>query len=147
MILLRLMTSAGEHARMMKQKPTLAALLLVTGFPVAAADDPLAQQQHNRVTYADDVAPILQKHCAECHLPGMEGARKTGFLVDSYESVMGETFYGPVIKPGLASTSSLYILISAKDKLMVSMPHGKASLDAGEIETVRAWIDAGAPEN
>ena len=128
------------------QTVSFAALLIITG-SLQAAGVETVQQQSPRVNYTDDVAPILQKYCAECHLPGMQGARKTGFLVDSYESVMGETFYGPVIKPGRASTSSLYILITGGDKLMVSMPHGKASLEAEEIETIRAWIDSGAPEN
>lgn len=99
------------------------------------------------VSYAEDVAPILQKHCAECHLPGLLGAEATGFLVDSYASVMDGSQYGPVIKPGQADTSSLYILLTADENITVHMPHGKDSLPAEEIATIRAWIDSGAPDN
>jgi hypothetical protein len=93
------------------------------------------------------VAPILQKHCAECHLPGLEGAEKTGFQVDSYASLMKGSQYGPVIEPGHARTSSLYILLTAGDHLTVSMPHDREPLSADEIETLRVWIDNGAVEN
>jgi hypothetical protein len=99
------------------------------------------------VSYAEDVAPILQKHCAECHLPGLPGAEATGFLVDSYASVMDGSQYGPVIKPGQADTSSLYILLSADDHITVHMPHGREPLSAEEIGTIRTWIDSGAPDN
>jgi hypothetical protein len=53
---------------------------------------------------------------------------------------------GPVIKPGSALSSSLYILVSGKDKLTVNMPHGKAPLSAEDIETIREWINDGAVE-
>lgn len=99
------------------------------------------------VSYAEDVAPILQKHCAECHLPGLPGAEATGFLVDTYASLMDGSQYGPVIKPGQAETSSLYILLTADEHITVHMPHGREPLPAEEIETIRAWIDSGAPDN
>ncbi len=99
------------------------------------------------VSYADDVAPILQEHCAECHLPGLPGAEATGFLVDTYASVMQGSQYGPAIDPGSARTSSLYILLTGEDKLTVTMPHGKAPLSAEQIEKIGSWIDQGALEN
>ena len=99
-----------------------------------------------KVTYVDDVAPILQTHCAECHMPGMQGAEATGFLVDSYASVMNESHYGRVVDPGSAQTSSLYNLIAGKQHITVSMPVDKDPLSSGEIELIRVWIDGGAVE-
>jgi hypothetical protein len=123
-------------------------VLLVSTAGLAACDkDKVEQLQFQQVTYTDDVAPIMQKHCAECHVAGLQGAEETGLLVDSYESIMKGSQYGPVIDPGSARTSSLYILVSGKDNLTISMPHGKAPLSAEEIETIRAWIDSGAVEN
>jgi len=123
------------------------AVLLVFAAGLAACDkDRSAQPQVRKVTYADDVAPILQKHCIECHAPGKPGTEATGLRVDSYASIMKGSDYGPVIEPGLARTSSLYILISGKDNLTVNMPHGKAPLSDEEIGTIRAWIDNGALE-
>ncbi|MGB7931361.1 MAG: c-type cytochrome domain-containing protein [Gammaproteobacteria bacterium] len=123
----------------------LAVLLLITA--VLSACDKPEQQQLQKVTYADDVEPIIQKHCAECHLTGQQGARESGLLMDSYESLMKGTPFGQVINPGSAMSSSLYILISGKDKLTITMPHGKKPLSDEEIETIRVWIENGAVEN
>jgi mono/diheme cytochrome c family protein len=103
--------------------------------------------QLQKVTYTDDVEPIIQKHCAECHVTGLQGARASGLLMDSYESLMKGTPVGQVIHPGSPMSSSLYILISGKDKLTINMPHGKKPLSDEEIETIRVWIETGAVEN
>ena len=123
----------------------LAVLLLITA-GLSSCDIP-EQPQLQKVTYADDVAPIMQKHCAECHAAGQQGAKASGLLMDSYESLMKGTEFGPVIKPGSAMASSLYILVSGKDKLTITMPHGKEPLSDEEIETIRVWIENGAVEN
>ena len=123
----------------------LPAVLLLIAASLTACDTGMVEQlQFQKVTYADDVEPIMQKHCAECHVAGRQGADATGFLVDSYESVMHESRFGPVVDPGSAKTSSLYNLVSADDHLTIRMPHGKDPLSAEEIETIRVWIDNGA---
>ena len=124
----------------------LAVLLLITAGLAACDKDKVAQPHFQKVTYVDDVAPILQKHCAECHVPGQQGAEASGLLLDSYESIMEGTSFGPVINPGTAMTSSLYVLLTGKERLTITMPHGKAPLSAEEIETIRVWIDNGAVE-
>ncbi len=122
-------------------------VFLVIAAGLTACDKNNAEQLHKQqVTYADDVAPILQKHCAECHVAGQQGAKATGLLVDSYASLMKGSQFGPVIDPGSARTSSLYILITGKDNLTVNMPHGGAPLSVAEIDTIRSWIDNGAVE-
>lgn len=115
--------------------------------PVQQPDDAAAVPQTRRVTYADDVAPILHKHCAECHLAGGQGAVATGFMVDSYASVLKDDRYGPVVTAGSAKTSTLYNMVSGKDNLTISMPHNREPLSDEEIETIRVWIDNGAVEN
>jgi mono/diheme cytochrome c family protein len=123
----------------------IAVLLLITA-GLSSCDKP-EQPQFQKVTYADDVKPIIQKHCAECHVSGQQGARASGLLMDSYKSLMQGTPFGQVINPGSAMSSSLYILVSGKDKLTVTMPHGKKPLSDEEIETIRVWIENGAAEN
>ena len=123
----------------------LAALLLITA-GLSSCDKP-DQPKFQKVNYADDVSPIIQKHCAECHVAGQQGAKASGLLMNSYESLMKGTAFGPVIKPGSAMASSLYILVSGKDKLTITMPHGKEPLSDEEIETIRVWIENGAVEN
>jgi Planctomycete cytochrome C len=124
---------------------SLAVLLPITA--CLAACDKSEQPQHHKVTYAVDVRPILQKYCIECHAAGQQGARASGLIMDSYSALMKGTSFGPVINPGSPMASSLYILISGKDKLTITMPHGKESLSDKEIETIRVWIESGAVEN
>ena len=97
--------------------------------------------------YTADVRPILDKRCAECHMPDMEGAIKSGFQIDSYASIMKGTKLGPVIVPGSAESSTLYILVAGKADPKINMPHGKEPLTAHEIDTIRLWIDQGAMDN
>jgi len=124
------------------------AVLLVIATGLAACDkDKVEQQQFQKVTYADDVDPIMQKYCAECHVAGQQGAEASGLLIDSYESIMKGSRFGPVIHPGSAMTSSLYILVAGKGNLTITMPHGRDPLSAEEIETIRVWIENGAVEN
>jgi len=123
----------------------LAAPLLISA--VLSSCDKAEQPQFQKVTYANDVEPIIQKHCAVCHVSGQQGARESGLVMDSYESLMKGTPFGQVINPGSAMSSSLYILVSGKDRLTVTMPHGKKPLSDEEIETIRVWIENGALEN
>ena len=122
-------------------------------FLMMAADLPAGETataeplQVGTVTYAEDVEPIMQKHCAECHVSGAQGAEATGFLVDSYESLMKGSEFGPVVAPGSAKTSSLYNMVSGKGNLAVTMPHGRKPVSAEEVETIRVWIEKGAVEN
>lgn len=125
----------------------LAVLLLVTVSLAACDKEKVDQPQTRKVTYTDDVAPIMQKHCAACHRDGQQGAKASGLLMDSYESMMKGTSFGPVIHPGSAMASSLYILISGQGKLTITMPHGGQPLSNEEIETIRTWIKNGAVEN
>ena len=97
--------------------------------------------------YTADVRPILDKHCAECHLPDAQGAQASGFQIDSYASIMKGTKFGPVIVPGDADSSTLYILVAGKADPKINMPHGKEALSPAEIETIRLWIEQGALDN
>ena len=97
--------------------------------------------------YTADIRPILDKHCAACHMPDMEGAKQSGFQVDSYASLMKGTTLGPVIVPGSAESSTLYILVAGKADPKINMPHGKEPLSAKEIDAIRLWIDQGAMDN
>jgi hypothetical protein len=60
---------------------------------------------------------------------------------------MKGTKLGPVIVPGSAESSTLYRLVAGKADPKINMPHGKAPLTPGEIETIRLWIDQGAMDN
>ena len=99
------------------------------------------------VSFATEVMPILNDYCAECHLSEGAGSVASGFRIDSYELVMNGTKFGPVIVQGDALSSSLYRLVSGKVHSSIQMPHGKESLQPGEIVVIENWIEQGANDN
>jgi hypothetical protein len=122
-----------------RYKLPVVSLLIVVG--VAACDK---EAPFRTVTYVDDVEPIVQQHCMECHVAGQEGAEKSGYLMDSYEAVMKGTRFGPVIVPESSESSSLYLLVAGKADPSIRMPHSKTPLSTEQITTIRLWIDKGA---
>jgi len=114
-------------------------LIIVVGIAACGKEAPF-----RKVTYLNDVEPIVQQHCMECHVAGQEGAEKSGYLMDSYEAVMKGTRFGPVIVPESSESSSLYLLVAGKADPSIRMPHSKAPLSTEQITTIRLWIDKGA---
>jgi hypothetical protein len=99
------------------------------------------------VTYANDVFPILEKYCLECHKKGTEAYVATEFGMETYEDFMQGTKYGSVVKPGEGFASTLTILVKHKADPALNMPHGEQPLSELEIKTIKVWIDEGAKNN
>ena len=100
------------------------------------------------VSYSADVRPIIDKYCMRCHVEGGEGSKASGFSMDTYETLMEGTKFGPVVKPGDSFSSALVMLAEGRVDPSISMPHddGAAPTQA-EIDVVKAWIDQGAKNN
>ncbi len=90
-------------------------------------------------TYADDIHPLFAKRCAGCHA---QGAKLGEFQVNTYEQLIKGGNRGRTVVPGDAGSSLLYLMLSGKET--PTMPMDGTFLSAGEIETVKKWIDAGA---
>jgi len=104
----------------------LAAGLLPGVFLVTAAQG---------ATYYKDVQPLIQTHCQSCHRPGEIGPMP----LENYKQV----------RPWANSIKESVLL--KKMPPWFADPHfGKftndRSLSPQEIETIRSWVDAGAPE-
>ena len=99
------------------------------------------------VSYKADVQPILNMYCLECHQAGSEGYQKSGLSVATYEDLMKGTGFGPILIPGDAFNSNLNILVEGRADPSISMPHGDRKLYAGELETLKVWVDQGAEDN
>jgi hypothetical protein len=99
------------------------------------------------VSFNSEVKPLIDKYCTECHLPGGAGSEASGFITESYESLMKGTKYGPVVVAGDPLSSSFYRLIAGKVDPSIRMPHGKEALNEAEIMTVENWITQGAKNN
>ncbi len=108
------------------------------------------------VSYKRDIRPILVMNCLECHDGKGEGSVASGFSVQTYDSLMQGTKYGPVIVPGSAVSSSLYRMVSDRVDPKIQMPpRHQESLANGrgeplhevQIRNIELWIDQGARNN
>ena len=86
-------------------------------------------------TFDSYVGPLFEAKCTVCH--GASSAQK-GLDLSSYEAAMEGSESGPVVIPG-DSAGSLLVQVQSSQHF--------ATFAAGELEIVRQWIDAGAPEN
>ena len=89
------------------------------------------------VSFAKRIAPIFAQHCLACH---NARAAEGEFDLNSYAALLRGGENGPVIEPGDAESSSLFLLIEAEE-----MPQESEPLTAQQQEWIRKWIDIGAP--
>lgn len=99
------------------------------------------------VSYKTDVAPIIGKHCVECHKPDGQGFEKSGQDMSSYDALMKGTKFGPTIKPKDSFTSPLVMMVEGRVDPSIRMPHGRDPIPKDQIEIVKLWIDQGAKNN
>lgn len=112
----------------------LIAFLLANAFPIRALDS------KSKLTFENDIRPILKTHCFHCH---GEGEKLKGDLDLRLRLFMVEKKTdddGPVLTPGKPHASALLKLIKSGD-----MPKGEKKLAPREIDLIERWIAAGAP--
>ncbi len=87
-----------------------------------------------KISYADDVAPIIQEKCTTCHQPGGVGPMP----LNTYEQVKG---FAPMIREAIRTQR---MPPSAAD---AAMGHFKDDirLTSDQKKTLVHWIEAGAP--
>src|SRR5262245_34099365 len=98
------------------------------------------------VNFNRDIQPILADNCYSCHGPD-EKQRKANLRLDTREGAFRIQDGKAVIVPGQSAKSELYRRISVADDDDDHMPPAKSKrhLTAGQIESIRQWIDQGAP--
>jgi mono/diheme cytochrome c family protein len=85
------------------------------------------------VSFDTDVYPILDAHCIRCHGPNRQ---RGGLRLDSLADV--EEF----IVAGNADASLLIEVVELPTSDPMHMPKNEDPLPAGDIETLRAWVDS-----
>lgn len=87
-----------------------------------------------------DIQPILVKYCVGCH---NADDREGGLSLESYADLQAGLEDAPVVLAGQAKSSRLFRVVAglAEPKMP---PDDEVALSASEIETLQAWIDAGA---
>ena len=108
------------------------ALLLAATFPALAEE---------KVTYQDQVLPLIENNCAKCHNPD----KKKGDLdLTSYNGALKGGGSGQVLIAGNPDSSKLFKAIThAEDP---TMPPNKPRLPDKEIEVFKKWIAGGLLE-
>ncbi len=127
----------------MKRTLTISALQLCTAACMLgqmagmASPDPgaIPVTKASNVTFTKDVAPIVQQHCQSCHRPG-EG---TPFSMLSYEEA----------RPWAIAMKRMVVTRAMppwfEDGHTEKFENNR-SLTQAQIDTIAAWVDAGAPK-
>ena len=99
------------------------------------------------VDYNDHVRPILSDRCYTCHGPD-PGQRQAGLRLDREADALSTAASGAAaIVPGRPGESGLLERVSSADPARRMPPAylGHDPLSEAEIETLRRWIEQGAP--
>ena len=80
------------------------------------------------ISYSNNVKPILDRNCIECHQEGGSGFEASGFGMTSYEDLMKGTKFGPMVIAGDSAGSTMVVLMEGRADPSISMPHGGKQL-------------------
>ena len=113
------------------------------GIPLCASIFSLCGSAYSAPDFARDVRPILERSCFGCHGPDKQ---KSGYRLDVRDVALkgGESGEAAII-PHSAAKSPLIRYVSGEDeeKLMPPKKSDKPRLTSAEVETLKAWVDAG----
>lgn len=121
------------------------AATLASATPSLPGSGRLAATVQDTVSFSADVLPIFEQRCAKCHgAPDDSGEVRAEVSLNllNYDGVMAGSEFGTVIEAGSAENSYLLEMIVEGD-----MPEEGDPVPADEIAVIRAWIEAGAPNN
>jgi len=105
-------------------------------------------ENSDRVSFNFDVRPILSDRCFLCHGPDA-GTREADLRLDTEDGAFAAlegADASHVVKPGDPRQSEVFLRVSSADPDMKMPPtDSNLSLSKEEIETLRRWIEQGAP--
>ena len=113
-------------------------MLIVSAFAIVGINATSAAP-NAQVSFANDVRPILESRCSNCHMGEFTSAE---LHMDTYESLMAGSENGPVIVPGDPNASLLVEKISKGE-----MPERGPRLTPVQIQVIVDWIQGGAQNN
>lgn len=104
-----------------------------------AADDALpTPEQAAKISYRQDVWPILNRHCRGCHTAS---DAKGGLSLDGVADMLKGGDGGPLFEQGKPDESLLVQMISGDPP---EMPKKQSPLSAAKVNLIRGWILGGA---
>src|SRR5438874_3148675 len=121
------------------------AIFVLTGalaLPALSQDKKPAAGGMKKVTYDDDVRPILRTRCFSCHNQNMA---KSDLALDAYNTLMQGGASGVVVVANDLKKSRLWQLVNHLDS--PKMPPEQDKLPATELAVIKSWIEGGALQN
>jgi mono/diheme cytochrome c family protein len=127
-------TDAPASATRARVAPTVSAPSQATEAPTTASSS-----QTLTVSFANDILPLLQSRCINCH-----GGERTqeGLSMKTYTDLMAGSKNGPVITAGDANNSLLADLVATQ-----KMPKRGPKLTPPQVQLIVDWINQGALDN
>ncbi|MBI3207781.1 MAG: hypothetical protein HYZ37_02630 [Candidatus Solibacter usitatus] len=113
-------------------------------FVLLLAACPAILAQPKKVTYDDDVRPIVTRRCMPCH---NASEARASLSLDTYAGVMKGGGSGDIVKPGRPAASVLYLAVAHEGTGVPRMPLNGAKLPEGDIAIIREFIQQGILEN
>ena len=102
---------------------------------------PATALAQSKVTYQDQILPLVENHCSKCHNPDK---KKADLDLTSYAGLMKGSGSGAIVQVGNPDASRLYRVLTHQED--PTMPPNKPPLAEKEIEVVKRWITDGLLE-
>ena len=126
---------------------TIISFIAITGLFVGCSDsgdgNPTGSNNtpmlHAKWSGNDGIGHLFAQRCTPCHTTQSQN----GFNVTSYTNIMAN---GDIIA-GNANGSYLVLKLTGDPNAGARMPQGGPYFSTAEIDTVKAWIQAGAQDN
>ena len=100
---------------------------------------------NERITFSNDIQPILSDTCFACHGPD-DDSRQSDLRFDTQDGTFIELGSGQQsIVPGKPDQSEVYLRITSDDaEVKMPPPDFERQLTSQQIEKIRQWIAQGA---
>lgn len=102
---------------------------------------PLSALDRTPRSFVRDIQPIFEKRCVGCH---SATATMGSLNLESYGGLQRGGNNGPVVVPGKARESLLYLSVIGAAPAIGRMPFSNETLPEADADTIREWIDEGA---
>ena len=111
---------------------------------IASFFPPLIHAQDSKViSYEDHIAPILKRHCLQCH---GDTKQESGLSLANYSALMKGSSGGALVVSGRSVSSRLLSVLIAEDPAE-RMPPENDPLSESEIGLVKSWIEGGLKQD
>ena len=114
-------------------------LAVLSHVGVVSADDPMVKPRF--VTYSQDIRPLLEKHCVECHSGWFPDG---GLRLDTIDAILKGGKSGPAIVPGFPDKGWLTYSLSTAANRRMQMPPSGDRLSQSQVDLIKEWLKQGA---